>query len=137
MASTSQSFCLYELTGNCASADRQLFRHQTVLAVPQDEGQKGENESIQDAHDGQDVGPAHRAGPQRVLVRLLATHPLHLVAVPAVRTLSGVTLRHSVCMPAHRRKPKISLSTSHGNNRVSVTVDDREGEGGAKKTNTD
>lgn len=63
---------------------QQLLRHQAVLTVAQDEGQEGEDECVHDAHDGQDVGPAHGAGPQCVLVRLLAAHSLHLIAVPAV-----------------------------------------------------
>lgn len=67
------------------TVSQQLLRHQAVLPVPQDEGQEGQDERVHDAHDGQDVGPAYGARPQRVLVRLLAAHPLHLVAVPAVR----------------------------------------------------
>lgn len=66
------------------TVSQQLLRHQTVLTVAQDEGQEGQDESVHDAHDGQDVGPAHRARPQGVLVCLLAAHPLHLIAVPAV-----------------------------------------------------
>lgn len=66
------------------TVSQQLLGHQTVLTVAQDEGQEGQDESVHDAHDGQDVGPAHRARPQGVLVCLLAAHPLHLIAVPAV-----------------------------------------------------
>ena len=63
----------------------QVLLQEVALPVAENEGQEGEDEGVHDAHDGQDVGPAHRAGPQRVLVCLLAAHPLHLVAVPAVR----------------------------------------------------
>lgn len=71
-------------SGEQLTFPQQLLRHQVVLPVAKDESQEGEDEGVHDAHDGQDVGPAHRAGAQRVLVRLFATHPLHLVAVPAV-----------------------------------------------------
>lgn len=69
----------------CLTVSQQLLRHEVVLAVSQDEGQEGQDESVHDAHDGQDVRPAHGARPQGVLVCLLAAHPLHLVAVPAIR----------------------------------------------------
>ncbi|KAJ0012583.1 hypothetical protein NQD34_016917, partial [Periophthalmus magnuspinnatus] len=48
-------------------------------------GKEGEDEGVHDAHDGQDVSPAHRARPQSVFIRLLPTHALHLITVPAVR----------------------------------------------------
>lgn len=64
---------------------QELFCHESVLPVPQDESQEGEDERIQDAHNSQDVGPAHGAGPQAVFVSLLAAHLPNLVAVPAIR----------------------------------------------------
>lgn len=66
------------------TVSQQLLRHETVLTVSQDKGQEGQDKRVHDAHDGEDVGPAHRARPQGVLVCLLATHALHLIAVPAV-----------------------------------------------------
>lgn len=66
------------------TVSQQLLGHQTVLAVSQDEGEEGEDERVHYTHDGKDVGPAYRAGPQRVLVRLLAAHPLHFITVPTV-----------------------------------------------------
>lgn len=56
----------------------EVIRQQFVLPVAEGEGQKCQEEGVQDADDGQDVGPAHRAVPQTVLIRPLATHPLHL-----------------------------------------------------------
>lgn len=38
---------------------QQLLRHESILPVPQNEGEEGEDESVQDAHDRQDVGPTH------------------------------------------------------------------------------
>ncbi|KAJ0056939.1 hypothetical protein NL108_000746, partial [Boleophthalmus pectinirostris] len=64
---------------------QQLLGHEAVLAVPQHKGEKGEDEGVHDTHDGQDVRPAYGARPQSVLVRLLATHALHLVTIPAIR----------------------------------------------------
>lgn len=64
---------------------QKLFRHEAILPIPQDEGQEREDESVKDSHYGQDVGPAHWAGSKAVLVRLLPTHPPHLVTVPAIR----------------------------------------------------
>lgn len=72
------------LKSNVLTVSQQLLGHETVLTVPQDEGQEGQDERVHDAHDGEDVGPAHGARPQGVLVCLLAAHALHLVAVPAV-----------------------------------------------------
>lgn len=63
---------------------QQLFCHEAVLPVPQDEGEEGEDEGVQDPHDCQDVSPAHGAGPQAVFVRLLSAHPPDLVTIPAV-----------------------------------------------------
>lgn len=39
----------------------QIVKIEVCLPVTQDEGQKGENEGVQDAHDGQHIGPAYRA----------------------------------------------------------------------------
>ncbi|KAA8591132.1 hypothetical protein FQN60_002075 [Etheostoma spectabile] len=58
---------------------------QFVLPVAEGEGQKCQEDGVQDADDGQDVGPAYRTVPQAVLIRLLTTHPFHLWRVPAVR----------------------------------------------------
>ena len=83
-----------ELDGGCdrqaeelpheLTLSQQVLGHEAVLAVSQHEGEEGEDEGVHDAHDGQDVGPAHGARPQGVLIRLLAAHALHLVAVPAI-----------------------------------------------------
>lgn len=64
---------------------QQLLCHESILSIPQHESQEGEDESIQDAHNRQNVGPAHWTRSQAVLVRLLPAHPPHLVAVPTVR----------------------------------------------------
>ncbi|KAJ0069263.1 hypothetical protein NL108_003188, partial [Boleophthalmus pectinirostris] len=64
---------------------QQLLGHEPILSVPQDKGQKGEDEGVQDAHDGQDVGPADRTCPDAVLVCLLPTHLPHCVTIPAIR----------------------------------------------------
>lgn len=69
----------------CPSLHLEVIRQQFVLTVAESEGQKCQDEGVQDADDGQDVGPAHRAVPQAVLIRHLAAHPLHLRRVPAVR----------------------------------------------------
>ena len=61
-----------------------VIRQQFVLPVAEGERQTGKQQGIQDADNSQDVGPAHRAGPQVVLIRPLATHLLHLWRVPAV-----------------------------------------------------
>lgn len=58
---------------------------QFILPVAEGEGQKRQQEGIQNADDGQDVGPTHGAIAQAVLVRPLAAHPLHLGSVPAIR----------------------------------------------------
>lgn len=104
------------------TVSQQLLRHQVVLAVAQNEGQEGEDEGVHDAHDGQDVGPADRAGAQRVLVRLLAAHPLHLVAVPAV----GVD---------HAAQNQTGAWNRRGNRWVSVAQ--RAAGGRKKKTGDD
>lgn len=74
--------CLLILT---LSLHLKVIRQQFVLAVAEGEGEKRQQERVQDADNGQDVSPAHRAVPQAVLVRPLAAHPLHLRRVPAVR----------------------------------------------------
>lgn len=58
---------------------------QLVLSVAEGEGHEGEQQGVQDANDAEDEGPAHRAVAQRVLVRTLPAHALHLRRVPAVR----------------------------------------------------
>lgn len=58
---------------------------EVALAIPEDEGKEGEDERIQDANDGQDVGPAHWAVPQRVLSCLLTTQVLNHLCIPARR----------------------------------------------------
>lgn len=63
----------------------EVIRQQFVLAVAKGEGEKRQQERVQDADNGQDVSPAHRAVPQAVLVRPLPAHRLHLWRVPAVR----------------------------------------------------
>lgn len=63
----------------------EVIGQQFVLTVAEGEGEERQQERVQDADDGQDVSPAHRAVPQAVLVRPLAAHPLHLRRVPAVR----------------------------------------------------
>ena len=68
-----------------SSLHLEVVRQQFVLPVSEGEGQKSQEEGVQDADDGQDVSPAHRAVPQGVLIRPLATHPLHLRRVPAIR----------------------------------------------------
>lgn len=62
----------------------EVFRQQLVLPVSQHKGQEGEGEGIQDADDGQDVGPAHCAIPYCVLVCPISTHAFHLRGVPAI-----------------------------------------------------
>lgn len=58
---------------------------EVALAIPEDKGKEWENECIQDADDGQDVGPAHWTVPQRVLPCLLTTQVLNHLSVPASR----------------------------------------------------
>ncbi|KAI5614437.1 hypothetical protein C0J50_9024, partial [Silurus asotus] len=55
-----------------------------VLSVTEHKRQEGKDEGVVDADDGQDVSPAHRTVPQRVLICALPTHALHLLRVPAV-----------------------------------------------------
>ncbi|TNN82011.1 hypothetical protein EYF80_007657 [Liparis tanakae] len=50
-----------------------LFCHESVLPVPQDKGQEGEDESVQDAHDGQDLLDG-RVAPQPVKSPREAAH---------------------------------------------------------------
>lgn len=64
---------------------QQLLWHEAILSVAQNKSQKGEDESVQDAHNSQDVSPTYRASPQAVFVRLLAAHPADRIAVPTVR----------------------------------------------------
>lgn len=71
--------------GLTLALSQKLLCHESILTIPQDEGQEGEDESIQDAHDGQDIGPAHGAGPQAVFVCLLSAHSPDFIAVPAIR----------------------------------------------------
>lgn len=61
-----------------------VLRQQFILTVAEGEGEKRQQERVQDADNGQDISPAHRAVPQAVLVRPLAAHLLHLWRVPAV-----------------------------------------------------
>lgn len=61
-----------------------IRREEVVLPVAQHEGQEGEDERVEDADDAEDVRPAHGAGAQRVLVRLVPAHAPHLARVPAV-----------------------------------------------------
>lgn len=63
---------------------QQLFCHEPILSVPQDKGKEGEDQSVQNAHNSQDVGPTHGTGPQAVFVCLLSAHPPDLIAVPTV-----------------------------------------------------
>ncbi|KAJ0036592.1 hypothetical protein NQD34_005269, partial [Periophthalmus magnuspinnatus] len=63
----------------------QVIQVKVCLAVSQDEGQEGQDESVQDAHDGQHVGPAHGAVAQGVLPRLLPAHVPDHLCIPAVR----------------------------------------------------
>jgi len=56
-----------------------------ALPVAEHEGQEGEDEGVQDADDGQDVGPAHRAVAQDVASGLLPAHVPDHLRVPAVR----------------------------------------------------
>lgn len=74
----------YDVTFTLALS-QQLLCHETVLPIPEDKSQEGEDERVQDAHDGEDVGPAHGAGPKAVFVRLLPAHPPHFITVPAIR----------------------------------------------------
>lgn len=67
-----------------SSLHLEFIWQQFILPVAEGEGQESEEEGVQDADDGQDVGPAHGAVPQAVLIRSLATHSLHLRRVPAV-----------------------------------------------------
>lgn len=78
------TFTCFTLTLTC-SLQLKVIRQQFVLPVTEGEGQKCQEKGVQDANNGQDVGPAHCAVPQAVLIRPLATHPLHLWRVPAVR----------------------------------------------------
>lgn len=74
-----------------------IRREEVVLPVPQHKGQKGEYESIEDADDAEDVRPAHGAGAQRVLVRLVPAHALHLARVPAVGVDQAADHQPSSC----------------------------------------
>lgn len=38
-----------------------IIKIEICLPVAKDEGQEGEDEGVQDAHDGQHIGPAYRA----------------------------------------------------------------------------
>lgn len=58
---------------------------EVALAIPENEGEEREDESIQDADDSKDVGPAHRAVPQHVLPCLLTTQVLNHFCIPASR----------------------------------------------------
>lgn len=57
---------------------------QLILPVAEGEGQKCQEEGVQDADNGENVGPAHCTVPKGVLICPLATHLLHLRRVPAV-----------------------------------------------------
>uniref|UniRef100_G3PBP1 Uncharacterized protein n=1 Tax=Gasterosteus aculeatus TaxID=69293 RepID=G3PBP1_GASAC len=62
----------------------QLLLQEAALPVAEHEGQEGEDQGVQDADDGQDVGPAHRAAAQDVPPRVLPTHVPDHLRVPAV-----------------------------------------------------
>lgn len=68
----------------CVLPNLEVLWQQFVLSVAQYKGQEGEAEGVHDADDSQDVSPAHRAVPKRVLICALATHALHLLGVPAI-----------------------------------------------------
>lgn len=62
----------------------QVVQVKVRLPVTQDKGQERQDEGVQDAHDGQHVGPTYRAVPQGVLARVLAAHVSDDLRVPAV-----------------------------------------------------
>lgn len=55
---------------------------QTDVSGGQDEGEGGEDDGVQAAYGGQQVGPSDAARAQRVLVRLVA-HSLHALVGPS------------------------------------------------------
>lgn len=57
---------------------------QVILPVAKDKGQEGEDESVEDADDGKDVGPAYRTIAQRVLPCLLPAHVPDSLCIPAI-----------------------------------------------------
>lgn len=80
-----KSICFTSACSLTCSLHLEVIWQQIVLPVAKREGQQSEEDGVQNADDGQDVGPTHGAVSQAVLVRPLATHGLHLVRVPAVR----------------------------------------------------
>lgn len=87
-------------------------REEVVLSVPQHEGQEGEDERVEDANDAEDVGPAHGAGAQRVLVRLVPTHALHLARVPAIRVDEAANHQPGRCGDREVLQPPATSSAS-------------------------
>lgn len=62
----------------------QIIKIEIRLPVAQDEGQEGEDEGIQDSHDGQHVGPAYRAIAQGVFSCLLPAHVPDHLSIPSI-----------------------------------------------------
>lgn len=81
----------------------QIIKIEVRLPVAQDESQKGEDEGIQDAHDGQHIGPAYRAVAQGVLPRPLAAHVADHLGVPSVRKDHATQHQAHSCSSTQRR----------------------------------
>lgn len=82
----------------------QVIKIEVCLPVTQDKGQEGENEGIQDAHDGQHIGPAYRAIAQRVFPCLLPTHVSDHLGVPSVWKDHATQHQAHSCRRPHRKK---------------------------------
>lgn len=87
----------------------QIIQIKVCLPVAQDEGQERQDEGVQDAHDGQHIGPAYRAVAQWVFPRLLAAHvPDHLGVPPVGKDHAAQHQAHSCRRPEQRNGVEVT-----------------------------
>lgn len=82
----------------------QIIKIEVSLPVSQHKGQEGEDEGIQDAHDGQHIGPAYRAITQGVFSRLLPAHITDHLGIPSIREDHATQHQAYSCSKTKRRK---------------------------------
>ena len=61
-----------------------IFKTEVCLPVTQDEGQEWEYQGIQNANDGQHIGPAYRAVTKGIFPRLLPAHIPNHLGIPSI-----------------------------------------------------
>ncbi|KAJ0036851.1 hypothetical protein NQD34_005528, partial [Periophthalmus magnuspinnatus] len=78
------------------------------MSISQSEGEEGQQQSVQDADDRQNIGPAHGTVPQSVLICPLTAHALYLLRIPAVRVDHAPHHHQHSCETGEHRGYKIS-----------------------------